>query len=92
MVPIAPRQRWWGWLIAIVGLVLLAVIAVASLLPATLVAEKEDPQTGAVESRAGSLHDVVAELLAERSSERQGRLLDHDQAASMERKKREGYF
>ena len=50
------------------------------------------PQTGAVESRASSLHDVVAELLAERSSERQGRLLDHDQAASMERKKREGYF
>jgi sulfate adenylyltransferase subunit 2 len=50
------------------------------------------PQTGAVESRAATLHDIVTELLAERTSERQGRLLDHDQAASMERKKREGYF
>ena len=50
------------------------------------------PQTGAVESRATTVHQIVTELLAERTSERQGRLLDHDQAASMERKKREGYF
>lgn len=50
------------------------------------------PQTGAVESQADRLPEVITELLAERTSERQGRLLDHDQAASMERKKREGYF
>jgi len=50
------------------------------------------PQTGAVESRASTITDVVSETLASQASERQGRLLDHDQAASMERKKREGYF
>jgi len=50
------------------------------------------PQTGAVESRATTVPDILAEMLASRTSERQGRLLDLDQAASMERKKREGYF
>ncbi len=50
------------------------------------------PQTGAVESRATQVADIVAEMLTSRSSERQGRLLDADQTASMERKKREGYF
>jgi sulfate adenylyltransferase subunit 2 len=50
------------------------------------------PQTGAVESEAVAVPDIVAELLAGKSSERQGRLLDNDQSASMERKKREGYF
>jgi len=50
------------------------------------------PQTGAVESHATSVPDILAEMLASRTSERQGRLLDIDQAASMERKKREGYF
>jgi len=50
------------------------------------------PQTGAVESRATTVGAIVTELLASRTSEREGRLLDKDQAASMERKKREGYF
>ena len=50
------------------------------------------PQTGAVESRADTVADIVVEMLGSRASERQGRLLDHDQSASMERKKREGYF
>jgi sulfate adenylyltransferase subunit 2 len=50
------------------------------------------PQTGAVESRAVTVAEIVTEMLASRQSERQGRMLDHDQAASMERKKREGYF
>lgn len=50
------------------------------------------PQTGAVESRATTVPEILAEMLASRTSERQGRLLDIDQAASMERKKREGYF
>lgn len=50
------------------------------------------PQTGAVESRATTVADVLAEMFTTRTSERQGRLLDQDQSASMERKKREGYF
>jgi len=50
------------------------------------------PQTGAVESQADTVPAIVAEMLVSRSSERQGRLLDVDQASSMERKKREGYF
>ncbi|WP_414491458.1 sulfate adenylyltransferase subunit CysD [Thalassolituus sp.] len=50
------------------------------------------PQTGAVESRATTLEGIVAEMLTARTSERQGRLLDADQAGSMEKKKREGYF
>ncbi|MEX0760071.1 MAG: sulfate adenylyltransferase subunit CysD [Tistlia sp.] len=50
------------------------------------------PLTAASESRATTLDEVVAETLASRQSERVGRLIDHDQSASMERKKREGYF
>lgn len=50
------------------------------------------PQTGAIESNADTVAEVVAEMLDSRSSERQGRLLDRDQVASMEKKKREGYF
>jgi len=50
------------------------------------------PLTGAVESRAATVSDIVAEMEAARTSERAGRLIDHDQADSMERKKREGYF
>jgi sulfate adenylyltransferase subunit 2 len=50
------------------------------------------PLTGAIESQAETLEAVVAEMLAARTSERQGRVIDHDPAASMERKKREGYF
>ena len=50
------------------------------------------PLTAAVESAAATLPDVVGEMFAVRTSERQGRLIDHDEAASMEKKKREGYF
>ena len=50
------------------------------------------PLTGAVESEATSVADIVAEMKASTTSERQGRVIDHDQAASMEKKKAEGYF
>ncbi len=50
------------------------------------------PLTGAIESEADTLDAVIAEMRASRSSERQGRLIDHDGAASMEQKKQEGYF
>lgn len=50
------------------------------------------PLSGAVESTAATLEAVMAEMRASRSSERQGRLIDRDQAGSMERKKQEGYF
>ena len=50
------------------------------------------PLSGAVDSTATTLDAVIAETLQARSSERQGRLIDSDQAASMEKKKREGYF
>jgi sulfate adenylyltransferase subunit 2 len=50
------------------------------------------PLTGAIESSAATLDDIIAEMQAARSSERQGRLIDTDDTASMERKKREGYF
>ena len=50
------------------------------------------PLTGAVESAAASLEDVIQEMLLTTTSERQGRAIDHDQAASMEKKKQEGYF
>ncbi len=50
------------------------------------------PLTGAIESTAATLDDIVAEMETARVSERQGRLIDSDEAASMERKKREGYF
>jgi sulfate adenylyltransferase subunit 2 len=50
------------------------------------------PLTGAVESSAKTIPEIIQEMLLTNQSERQGRLIDHDQAASMERKKREGYF
>ena len=50
------------------------------------------PLTGAVESEATTLSEVIQEMLLTTTSERQGRAIDHDQAASMEKKKREGYF
>jgi len=50
------------------------------------------PLTGAVESRAATLTDVIQEMLLTRTSERQGRMIDSDEAGSMEKKKREGYF
>lgn len=50
------------------------------------------PLTGAVESNATTLPEIIQEMLLTTTSERQGRLIDHDQAGSMEQKKREGYF
>ena len=50
------------------------------------------PLTGAVESEADTLEAVIQEMLLTTTSERQGRAIDHDQAASMEKKKQEGYF
>ena len=50
------------------------------------------PLTAAVESDAATVSDIVAEMFVVRTSERQGRLIDHDEVGSMETKKREGYF
>ena len=50
------------------------------------------PLSGAIESRASTLDAIIEEMLLARTSERQGRLIDHDQSGSMEEKKREGYF
>ena len=50
------------------------------------------PLTGAVRSTASTLPEIIQEMLTARNSEREGRVIDHDQAASMEKKKQEGYF
>ncbi|MGZ0788010.1 sulfate adenylyltransferase subunit CysD, partial [Pseudomonas saponiphila] len=50
------------------------------------------PLTAAMYSEADSLEKIIEEMLLTRSSERQGRLIDSDQSASMEQKKRQGYF
>jgi sulfate adenylyltransferase subunit 2 len=50
------------------------------------------PLTGAVESSAADLPAIIEEMLVTRTSERQGRAIDHDESASMEKKKQEGYF
>jgi sulfate adenylyltransferase subunit 2 len=50
------------------------------------------PLTGAIESNAATPADIASELRNTRHSERQGRLIDGDEEAAMERKKREGYF
>jgi sulfate adenylyltransferase subunit 2 len=50
------------------------------------------PLTGAIESDAETLDDIIEEMKSSRSSERQGRVIDHDGASSMEKKKQEGYF
>ena len=50
------------------------------------------PLTGAIESEADTLEKIIAEMLVATSSERQGRVIDHDPSASMEKKKQEGYF
>lgn len=50
------------------------------------------PLSGAIESEATTLPEIIAEMRAARTSERQGRLIDSDECASMEKKKREGYF
>ncbi|MCA0399923.1 MAG: sulfate adenylyltransferase subunit CysD [Proteobacteria bacterium] len=50
------------------------------------------PLTGAIESEAANLEEIIAEMAASRASERQGRIIDHDGSSSMEQKKQEGYF
>jgi sulfate adenylyltransferase subunit 2 len=50
------------------------------------------PLSAAIESTAASLDDIIEEMITTRTSERAGRLIDSDEAASMEKKKREGYF
>ena len=50
------------------------------------------PLSGAIRSDAATLTDIIAEMRASTTSERQGRLIDHDESGSMEKKKREGYF
>jgi sulfate adenylyltransferase subunit 2 len=50
------------------------------------------PLTGAIESNATTLPEIIEEMLLARNSERQGRVIDHDESGSMEQKKREGYF
>ncbi len=72
-------------------------------MPADLAAQAEDrvvrfrtlgcyPLTGAVESTATTLPEIIQEMLLATTSERQGRVIDHDQSGSMEEKKRKGYF
>jgi sulfate adenylyltransferase subunit 2 len=50
------------------------------------------PLSGAIESDASTIEDIIVEMATARVSERQGRLIDADETASMEKKKREGYF
>jgi sulfate adenylyltransferase subunit 2 len=50
------------------------------------------PLTGAIDSHATTLPDIIQEMLLTKVSERQGRVIDHDQSAAMEKKKVEGYF
>jgi sulfate adenylyltransferase subunit 2 len=50
------------------------------------------PLTGAIESDAADLAGIIQEMLVARTSEREGRAIDHDESASMEKKKQEGYF
>ncbi len=50
------------------------------------------PLTGAVESEAATLPEIIQEMLLATTSERQGRVLDNDSSGSMEKKKQEGYF
>jgi sulfate adenylyltransferase subunit 2 len=50
------------------------------------------PLTGAIESRAQTLPEIVRETISAKTSERRSRVIDHDQDASMERKKQAGYF
>ena len=50
------------------------------------------PLTGAIESDAATVPEIIDEMIASRHSERQGRVIDHDQSGSMEKKKQEGYF
>ncbi|MGB0113247.1 MAG: S16 family serine protease [Ilumatobacteraceae bacterium] len=61
IVPIAPRNRWWAWTIAVIGVVALAVIGIASLLPSSLVADKENARTGEVQPTPYALTPASAD-------------------------------
>lgn len=66
IVPIAPRNRWWAWALAVIGLVVLAAIGVASLLPSSLVAEKENARTEELEPAPYALTPASADPVNER--------------------------
>ena len=65
-VPTAPRNRWWAWAVAGVGVALLAVIGVASLLPSTLVSDKENQRTGEIEPTPYALTPASADTVNDR--------------------------
>ncbi len=64
--PTAPRNRWWAWTLAVTGLVLLAVIGVAGLLPATLVSDKENQRTGEIQPTPYALTPASADTVNDR--------------------------
>ena len=64
--PVVPRARWWAWMMAGMGLAVLAVIGVASLLPATLVSEKENQRTGDIEPTPYALTPASADPVNDR--------------------------
>jgi PDZ domain-containing protein len=66
IVPVAPRAKWWGWSLAVLGLALLVVIAVSSLLPSTIAAEKVNARTGEVEPTPYAQTPASAEPVDER--------------------------
>jgi len=65
-VPTAPRNRWWAWTLAVTGLVLLAFIGVAGLLPATLVSDKENQRTGEIQPTPYALTPASADTVNDR--------------------------
>jgi len=66
MVVIRPRNRWWAWALAVIGLLTLAVIGVASLVPSSLVSDKENERTGDVESTPYALTPASADPVNDR--------------------------
>lgn len=66
IVPVAPRAKWWGWSLGVLGLALLVVIAVSSLLPSTIAAEKVNERTGEVEPTPYAQTPASAEPVDER--------------------------
>jgi len=65
-VPTAPRNRWWAWALAVTGLMLLAVIGVAGVLPATLVSDKENQRTGEIQPTPYALTPASADTVNDR--------------------------
>ncbi len=66
IVVIPPRNRWWGWALAVIGLVLLATIGVASLVPSALVSDKENSRTGELEATPYALTPASADPVNDR--------------------------